>query len=183
MTGAVLATDHILDAAVVTFQNLGIRRATMGDVSMTAKVGRATLYRRFPQKSDLVKAAILHELRRFLDELDRRIAGQPTVRKRLLEGFVLGVTGVRTHPLLDRLLATEPNDVLPYLTLDAAPILAIAREYLLEHITDGVRGGEFTVADPGETAEIMVRVAQSLVLTPAEHTRATAQRLINALLG
>jgi AcrR family transcriptional regulator len=178
-------TDDILDAAVVTFQKLGIRRATMGDVSLTARVGRATLYRRFPQKSDLVRAAILHELRRFLDDLDGRIAGEPTVRKRLLEGFVAGVGGVRAHPLLDRLLATEPNDVLPYLTLDAGPILAIARAYLVEHINEGVRTGEFTDPDPDAVAEIMVRVAQSLVLTPVdeEPTRAIAQRLINALLG
>jgi AcrR family transcriptional regulator len=182
---------HILDSAVVTFQKLGIRRATMGDVSMTAKVGRATLYRRFPQKSDLVRAALLHELRRFLDDLDHRIADAPTVRERLVEGFVGGVTGVRAHPLLSRLLATEPNDVLPYITLDGAPIIAIATAYLAEHIREGVAAGELTVVDPDEAAEVMVRIAHSLVLTPAgglpcaddDATRATARRLINALLG
>jgi AcrR family transcriptional regulator len=178
---------HILDSAVATFQRLGIRRATMGDVSITAKLGRATLYRRFPQKSDLVRAALLHELRRFLDELDRRIAGAPTVRERLVEGFVGGVTGVREHPLLSRLLATEPHDVLPYITLDGAPVIAVAAAYLAEHIREGVAAGEFTVADPEETAEVMVRIAHSLVLTPAgmdgERIRTTAQRLINALLG
>jgi AcrR family transcriptional regulator len=171
---------HILDSALATFQRLGIRRTTMGDVSMTAKVGRATLYRRFPQKSDLVRAALLHELRRFLDDLDDRIAGAPTVRERLVEGFVGGVTGVREHPLLSRLLATEPNDVLPYVTLEGGPIIAVATAYLAGHIREGV-------ADPDETAEVMVRIAHSLVLTPAgmdgERIRATAKRLIDALLG
>jgi AcrR family transcriptional regulator len=178
---------HILDSALATFQRLGIRRTTMGDVSMTAKVGRATLYRRFPQKSDLVRAALLHELRRFLDDLDDRIAGAPTVRERLVEGFVGGVTGVREHPLLSRLLATEPNDVLPYVTLEGGPIIAVATAYLAGHIREGVAAGELTVADPDETAEVMVRIAHSLVLTPAgmdgERIRATAKRLIDALLG
>lgn len=178
---------QILDAAVVTFQNLGIRRATMGDVSITAKVGRATLYRRFPQKGDLVRAALLHELRRFLDDLDHRIADALTVRERLVEGFVAGVAGVRAHPLLSRLLATEPNDVLPYVTLDGAPVIAIATAYLTGHIREGVATGELTVADPEEAAEVLVRTAHSLVLTPAgtpdERVRAIGQRLINALLG
>jgi AcrR family transcriptional regulator len=178
---------HILDAAVETFQKLGIRRATMGDVSMTARVGRATLYRRFPQKSDLVRAALLHELRRFLDDLDRRIVGAPTVRERLVEGFVGGVTGVREHPLLSRLLATEPNDVLPYITLDGGPIIAIATAYLAGHMREGVTAGELSIADVDETAEVMVRVAHSLVLTPSgadgERVRFIAHRLLDALLG
>jgi AcrR family transcriptional regulator len=178
---------QLLDAAVATFQRLGIRRATMADVARTARVGRATLYRRFPQKSDLVRAALLHELRRFLDDLDRRLAGAPTVRERLVEGFVGGVTGVREHPLLSRLLATEPQDVLPYVTLDGAPIIAVATAYLAEQIREGVAAGELTVADPDETAEVMVRIAHSTVLTPtgadAESLRATGDRLVNALLG
>lgn len=58
---------QILAAAVATFQSLGIRRTTMEDIARAAKLGRATVYRRFPQKGDLVRAALLHELRRFLD--------------------------------------------------------------------------------------------------------------------
>jgi AcrR family transcriptional regulator len=186
-------TRQILDAAVATFENLGIRRATMDDIARAARLGRATVYRRFPQKSDLVRAALLHELRRFLDGLDRRIAAAPTVRERLVEGFVGGVAGVRDHPLLSRLLATEPHDVLPYITVDGAPVIAIARAYLAEHIRQGVAAGEFSPVDPDradEIAEIIVRIAHSLVLTPGgmlpaaddEPTRALARAQIDALL-
>jgi AcrR family transcriptional regulator len=184
-------TRQILDAAVATFENLGIRRATMDDIARAARLGRATVYRRFPQKSDLVRAALLHELRRFLDGLDRRIAAAPTVRERLVEGFVGGVAGVRDHPLLSRLLATEPHDVLPYITVDGAPVIAVARAYLAEHIRQGVAAGEFrSTVDPDQTAEIMVRIAHSLVLTPGgvlpaaddEPTRALARDQIDALL-
>lgn len=157
---------QILDAAVATFAKLGIRRTTMEDIARAAKLGRATVYRRFPQKGDLVRAALLHELRRFLAELDGRIAGAPTVRERLVEAFVAGVSGIRAHPLLSRLLATEPQDVLPYLTVDGGPIVAVARAYLAEHIRAGVAAGEVSVPDPDRTAEIMARIAHSLVLTP-----------------
>jgi AcrR family transcriptional regulator len=175
---------QVLDAAIATFENLGIRRATMDDIARAAKLGRATVYRRFPQKSDLVKAALLHELRRFLDDLDDAIAGAPTVRARVAEGFVRGVLGVRDHPLLSRLLTTEPNDVLPYLTLDGGPVIAIAGAYLAGHIRAGVAAGEFTVDDPELVAEIMVRLAQSLVLTPDDdRVHAIGQAQLSALLG
>jgi AcrR family transcriptional regulator len=182
---------QILDAAVATFANLGIRRTTMDDIARTAGLGRATVYRRFPQKGDLVRAALLHELRRFLADLDDAIAGAPTVRERLVEAFVVGVSGVRNHPLLSRLLATEPNDVLPHLTVDGGPIVAVAREYLAEHIRAGVAAGEVRVADPDQTAEIMARIAHSMVLTPAgllpsgddRASRRFARTQIDALLN
>lgn len=181
---------QILEAAVATFENLGIRRATMDDIARAAGLGRATVYRRFPQKGDLVRAALLFELRRFLAELDRRIAGAPTVRDRLVEGFVAGMTGVRNHPLLGRLLATEQGDVLPYLTVDGGPIIAVARAYLAEHIRAGVAAGEFAAGDPDQLAEILVRIAHSMVLTPAgvlpvaddEPTRTFARTQLTALL-
>jgi AcrR family transcriptional regulator len=185
------AVRQILDAAVTTFENLGIRRATMDVIARAARLGRATVYRRFPQKSDLVKAALLHELRRFLSEVDDRIAAAPTVRERLVEGFVAGVVGVRDHPLLARLLATEPNDVLPYLPIVGGPIIAVARAYLAEQIRDGIAAGELASPDPDGVAEVMVRIAHSMVLTrdgllPAaddEPTRAFARTQIEALLG
>ena len=149
---------QVLDAAVATFLTRGIRRATMDDIARAAGLGRATVYRRFPQKSDLVRAALLHELRRFLADLDHRIAGAPTVRERVVEGFVAGVVGVRNHPLLRRLLDTERGDVLPYLTLDAGPIIAVARAYLAEQIRAGVAAGELVVADADAVAEILVRL-------------------------
>jgi len=182
---------QILDAAVATFENLGIRRATMEDIARAAGVGRATVYRRFPQKGDLVRAALLHELRRFLGEVDRRIADAPTVLDRLVEGFVVGVSGVRRHPLLSRLLATEQADVLPYLTVDGGSIIAVARAYLAEHIRAGVAAGEFSVPDPDRLAEILVRIAHSIVLTPAgvlpagddEATRTFTRSQLTALVG
>jgi AcrR family transcriptional regulator len=175
---------QILDAAIATFEAMGIRRTTMDDIARAAKLGRATVYRRFPQKGDLVRAALLHELRRFLDDLDDAIAGAPTVRARLEDGFIKGVAGVRDHPLLTRLLATEPNDVLPYLTLDAGPSLAVAAAFMAGHIRSGIAAGEFTVEDPDLVAVIMVRLAHSLVLTPDDDLIHTVARThLTALLG
>lgn len=54
--------DRVLDAARGLFSEQGLS-VTMRDISRRAEVGPATLYRRFPTKSDLVVAAFEDELR------------------------------------------------------------------------------------------------------------------------
>lgn len=57
MTGKNL---KMLDAAVATFARYGVKRTTMGDVATEAGISRQTLYSSFPNKDELLAAAILH---------------------------------------------------------------------------------------------------------------------------
>lgn len=155
--------ERILDAALEQFLLVGLRRTTIEDVARRAGVGRVTVYRRIGQKHELVEAVILREVRHVIDQVAGQIAGLPSPEERLVEGFVVGLRALRAHPLLDRLLETEPEDLLPYLTLDAGEGLAIGRRFVAQQIgagvTDSVQDGELV-------AEIVTRLAQSLVLTP-----------------
>ncbi|MTV25850.1 helix-turn-helix transcriptional regulator [Nitriliruptoraceae bacterium ZYF776] len=47
---------RILAAAVERFSLFGIRRTTMDDVAAAAGIGRATLYRRFSGRDEIVRA-------------------------------------------------------------------------------------------------------------------------------
>ena len=55
------ATERILDAACAELAKHGVRRTTMNQVADAAGLGVATVYRRFPQKAQLVRAVILRE--------------------------------------------------------------------------------------------------------------------------
>lgn len=50
----------MLNAAVATFARYGVKRTTMGDVAKEAGISRQTLYSSFPNKDELLAAAILH---------------------------------------------------------------------------------------------------------------------------
>src|SRR5258708_20683008 len=52
------ATQAILDAAVVEFQQHGFRRVALDDVARRAGVSRTTIYRRFVGRDELVAAVI-----------------------------------------------------------------------------------------------------------------------------
>lgn len=147
--------ERILDAGYEQLLRHGLRRTTMDDVARRAGLGRATVYRRFPQKDQLIEAVLLRECRRFLEQLDTAVAAEPTPEARTVEGYVATIRIARQHPLLRQLLDLEPETALPHLTTYAGPVLAMCRRYVTR----------LTGADE-VTAEILVRLVHSLLLTP-----------------
>jgi AcrR family transcriptional regulator len=156
----------ILDAALELYEEYGLRRTTMDDVAKRAGVGRATLYRRFPQKSDLVSAVGLREVERFLASVDVEISKAENAEERMVAGFVAVVNGLRRHTLLNRLLSSEPEVVLPGLTLAGGSVIALARGYLVEKLAADQRAGHIGSFDVKPLAEMLARLIHSMVLTP-----------------
>jgi AcrR family transcriptional regulator len=150
--------ERILQAALEQFNVIGLRRTTVGEVARRAGVGRVTVYRRVGQKRELVVGVIQSEVNRLMGTVRDAIAQLQSTEDRLVEAFVVGVELVRSHPLLRRLLETEPEDLLPYLTLDFEPILALARTFVAHEVAPG-RNADLL-------GEVLARLAQSLILTP-----------------
>lgn len=184
-------TDRILDAALRSFENYGPRRTTMDDVARESGLGRATIYRRFPTKGDLVTGVLLREARRFFAELDEAVAPLPTLAERLVEGFAVTLRISREQRLMTRLMVVEPELFLPHATVRAAPLLAAARGYLARRLRTAQRLGAAPAdVDPDLVAEILVRLTHSLVLTPDGRiplddagARAFARRYLVPIVG
>src|SRR5919202_946618 len=130
MPPADATTERILEAALARFENFGIRRTTMEDVAREAGVSRVTIYRRFPRKERLVEAVILGEAHRFFAELEAAVARLDSVEDRIVEAFAHTLAAAREQRLLNRLLRTEPELLLPHLTIEGGPVLAAGTEFL-----------------------------------------------------
>jgi AcrR family transcriptional regulator len=157
---------RIMDAALDQYLAHGLRRTSVDDVARAAGLGRATVYRRFATRDELIQAVLLREGRRFLAEIAAATESLPTLAERLVEGFVVGVRGARRQPLLNRLLRTEPDDALPQLTVHGGPLVAVLREFLVQQYLRGASADARCGPRAEEVAEILVRLALSLVLTP-----------------
>lgn len=159
------STIAILDAALAEFERVGIRRARVETVAKQSGVSRATLYRRFADKDALVEAALVHKFMAFMGRLNEVMSAQPTLEESLVEGFVALRGMTRDDPLLVRLFAVEPETVMPLLTIRAAPLLAVARDFLVSTISAAGReppdGTSFDVV-----AEMAVRLMHSLLAAP-----------------
>ncbi|WP_433725436.1 TetR/AcrR family transcriptional regulator [Nocardia sp. CA-129566] len=157
--------EKLLESALSAFLDFGIKRTSMGEIARRAGISPATLYRRYESKNDLVEAVSVREAQRFVAEIDKRVQKVEGVEEQLVEIFVAVITEIAGNELLRRLLRTEPDLILPRLTTDAGPIIAVGRTYLAEKLRE-LRSGADDDFDFELVAEIMARLALSLALTP-----------------
>src|SRR4051794_13507167 len=163
-TRADATTDRILAAALTQFEDFGIRRTTMEDVARRARVSRVTVYRRFPRKERLVEAVILGETHRFFAELEAAVARLDSVEERIVEGFSRTLAAAREQRLLNRLLRTEPELLLPHLTIEGGPVLAAGTAFLARQMRIARSG--VPARETRAVAELVARLVLSFLLTP-----------------
>jgi AcrR family transcriptional regulator len=113
---------RILDAAFSLAGIGGLGRLTMADVAREARLSRQTVYRYFSSKHDLFMALVIREEEVLFAQLQTAIAPHRELRPAVEAAFRTMLRAMRAHPLLDRVMATEPQELLPYLTVEANPV-------------------------------------------------------------
>jgi AcrR family transcriptional regulator len=166
--------EAILDAALAQFEDFGIRRTTMEDAARRAGVARVTVYRRFPSKERLVEAVVIREAQRFFAELEAAVSRLDSVEDRIAEAFVHTLAAAREQRLLNRLLRTEPDAMLPLLTTDGGPVIAAGTVFLARQMR--MAGSGVPPRELQTVAELVARLVLSYLLTPGLETPREARR-------
>lgn len=156
----------ILDSARDLFVEFGLRKTSMDDVAKRSGIGRATLYRRFGDKDELFQAVIVREVQTDLSKIEIKIRSLDNHLEGLIEAFVMAVTSIDSNKLLDRLFVTEPEHTLPFFTTRFSGVMKFATAYLAERIKRGQSMGHIHALDANVTAEMILRLIQSLMLSP-----------------
>lgn len=162
--------ERILIAAAEQFRARGIRRSSMDDVARRAGISRITVYRRFATKTALVEELLLGELRDYVAEFRRVVAGQATGEGRLVEGFVASLRAARGNRLVAGLLAADPEAVVSMLTTGGGPVLGAIRDFVAGQLGHDQRDGLIpATVDTRLVAEVVARLALSFLITPDSH--------------
>ena len=176
---------RILDATFRSVERFGLSRFTVDDVARTANLSRQTVYRYFDSKDDLVMALVLREEEAFLEGVRAEFETHDQLEAAMRAAIGYCLVAAREHPLLDRLLAAEPDVLLPYLTVRGGALVTRARSAL-----EGLVGARVEV-DPQlvrRAADLAVRAVISYTLTPTDDrpedvARGTAKLLTAAIRG
>jgi len=163
--GADPLADRVAAAALEQFAEYGIRRSTINDIAKRAGVSHMTIFRRFDNKEGLVAVVIAREIRLAMQELDRVSEPAGSLEDELVRGLAFIVPYVRDHPLFERLLRSEPEFLLPLLTVDGGPVLGLYRSLIAQRLRSDVASGRAAPADVDRAAEVIARLAISLLLT------------------
>jgi AcrR family transcriptional regulator len=121
----------ILDAAVGAAAIHGVKRLSMSDVARAARVSRPTLYRYFASREDILGAALLQEVTTLVTEVSAAVAPLDDPVESIETGVLVTLQLARAHPLLDRLIRTEPDTLVPLLVAEGdastPSVLAVVR--------------------------------------------------------
>lgn len=169
---------QILSAVVDVATSFGISRLSVGDVARRAGLSRQTLYRHFPSKDELVAHAVVQETAVLIDQVlaATRLHADPQMA--VQAGLETALRATRAHPLLDRLLRTEPEALLPLVTQQGGPVMNHVRRAVTTIFAERYPGTDpvrlhlaadsatrllisYAVSAPDESPEVIARFLAS----------------------
>ncbi|MCC5951833.1 MAG: TetR/AcrR family transcriptional regulator [Acidimicrobiia bacterium] len=184
------ARQRIVDAAEACVDRLGLAKATVEDVAGEARVSRATVYRYFSSRDELVLAVLLRELERTLDppvaSLLEGLSSSDDVVDAVVASAVHLLAAVRSNEKLQLLLTSDVGGVSATL---AGASVALFEAYVGEVAPPLARAQEQgwlrTDVSAEDLAEWMLRILVSLLTVEGPHPRTPEQerRLLCALLA
>lgn len=160
--------DRILDAALTVMTRHGLARLALEDVAREAQVSRQTVYRYVGSRDGLITETILREEGAFLARVRAAAAGAPDLRRALEASIGAALASAREHPLLDRLLDSEPEVLLPFLTDGSGPVLSAARAAVAELLA--THAPQLESSDLALAADAATRLVISYAISPTTTT-------------
>lgn len=156
--------DPILEAAHGTVIDVGLRRTTVSAVARRAGVSRMTVYRRYPDGAALIRALMAREFGAVLTRALDEVGARPSAGERLVDAVTRTLELLIEHPLLLRLLAVDPELLLPYVTGSPGRFQENARATLRAAIAAGQADGSVCAGDPALLAATVETAGRGLVL-------------------
>src|SRR6266480_5897970 len=124
--------ERILEATYACVARYGLAKTTVEDVARAARLSRATMYRHFPGGRDqLLREVITWETGRFFGRLAEAVAGATDFFHLLEEALLFAHRAVEDHAVLQKILVTEPERLLPQLTVESQRVLAFIAAFLV----------------------------------------------------
>jgi AcrR family transcriptional regulator len=157
--------ERILEAAYACFARFGLGKTTVEDVVKESGVSRATVYRVFPGgKDQLLHEVVAWEMGRFFGALAEAVVGAPDFATLVEDGLLFAHRAVGEHVVLQKILVTEPERLLPLLTTEQERPLMFITGYLVPFLEREERAGRLRPGlDQELAADFVARMVLSLI--------------------
>lgn len=141
-------------------------KTAVDDVARAARLSRATIYRHFPGgKDQLIRETVMWETARIVNELQRTVAGAANLEDLLVETVTFGHRAVSTHEVLQKVLETEPQRILPALLSETPWLVGLLASHLQPAIE--AEPGKRDEIDSAAAAAHLSRLILSFITAPA----------------
>jgi AcrR family transcriptional regulator len=156
---------RILEATYACIARYGLGKTTMEDAAREAGLSRATVYRHFPGgRDELIREVIAWETARFFLRLAEAVAATRDFADLLEEALLFAHEAVESHEVLQKVLQTEPDRLLPTLTVESERIRVLISAFLVPYLQGEPRLRAGIV--PAEAADYVARMLLSWIGAP-----------------
>ena len=155
----------MLEGALVSIGRYGLGRTTVDDVASASGVSRATIYRHFPGgREQLVADTVAWETGRFFKRLGEAVAGAGDLCELLEEALAFARRALTEHAVFQRVVQTEPERLLPLLTVESFRILPVIGGFLVPYLERERDAGRLRPGvDVGRAADYLARMVLSCI--------------------
>jgi AcrR family transcriptional regulator len=156
--------QRILDATLACVARWGLSKTTVEDVARQAGLSRATIYRYFPGgRDELVDAVVSWQFLEFFGRLYDEVHGAASLQEVLERGLVFARRQVLGHEVLQKVLQTEPEVLLPKLTVESNRTVGLISGFLVPYLQEhGLPEG----VEIHEAANFLARMILSYISAP-----------------
>ena len=156
--------ERILLGAYECIANWGLSKTTVDDVARQAGISRSTVYRYFPGgREEIVDGVISWQYYSFFVHIYEELKDCTTLEGLLERGLPLARKAILDNKALTSILATDPEVLLPKLTVEVNRTIDRIAEFLSPFVARRYSHGEI---DPDEAAGFLARMVLSLLSAP-----------------
>lgn len=149
-------------------ERFGLTKTTIEDVARASGVSRATIYRLFPGGRDqLLRETVGWEMNRFFARLAEEVDDLPDLATRLEVALAFARRSVLDHAVLQKVLVTEPDVLLPLMTIEQHRVIRYITAYLVPLLDAERAAGRLAPAvDVAQAADHLSRMLLTLIASP-----------------
>ncbi len=156
--------QRIVEATYQCVARWGLAKTTVEDAAREAGVSRATVYRTFPGgRDELITAVVSWATLEFFARLYEEVHGAGSLEEVMERGIAFAHRSIVQHEVLQRVMQTEPEKLLPALTVESNRIRAGIAEFLVPYLR---QRGVATGVDPVAAADFLARMVLSYMSAP-----------------
>jgi AcrR family transcriptional regulator len=156
--------QRILEATYACVARWGLSKTTVEDAAREAGLSRATVYRYFPGgRDELVDAVVSWQYLLFFGRLYEEVHGAASLEEVLERGLVFARRQVLEHEVLQKVLETEPDVLLPKLTVESNRTVGLISGFLVPYLHEHGLPEGLAVH---EAADFLARMILSYISSP-----------------
>ncbi|HLX87297.1 MAG TPA: TetR/AcrR family transcriptional regulator [Acidimicrobiales bacterium] len=156
--------QRILAATYACVARWGLSKTTVEDAAREAGLSRATVYRYFPGgRDELLSAVVSWQYLEFFARLYEEVHDATSLEEVLERGLVFARRSLLEHEVLQKILQTEPDVLLPKLTVESNRTVGMISGFLVPYLlAHGLAEG----VDVHEAADFLARMILSYISSP-----------------